>query len=407
MSNWFHNNYKTLIISAFLIPIITVAVVSISHVTQWYGISNPLSWAVYLSIGVEIAALSALAAISADMGRKVYFPFGVVTLIQFIGNIFFAYSFINVNGSEFKQWVELSSPLVELFGVDETDLIGHKRFLAFFAGGMLPIISLSFLHMLVKFTEGTPNQTVKEEPQKIDASDLVGEISRLRLSEEDLAILERTLMNPPAPNEKLKEAAKRHQDVIKGASLKEEWALNDDEIKKRIERQQLLVEMMQKDQELGLYDEPFDNPLVKKEVVPALSDEEVHEMFMDEYERKFDMVEDDISDWDSTLMDGLEDENFSTIENKEEVTEQEFSTIEPNIENNFQEESIDINFTDEEIEQAISEFNEMEILESIEDSVNNSGVEIPDVDETWDVGTEPLVTPTLENDEDIDLKKKL
>jgi len=97
MKNWINKNYKTLIITAFLVPIITVAIVSISHVTIWYGISNPVSWALYLSIGIEIAALSALAAISADMGRKVYFPFAIVTLVQFIGNIFFAYSFIDIN----------------------------------------------------------------------------------------------------------------------------------------------------------------------------------------------------------------------------------------------------------------------------------------------------------------------
>ena len=82
MKHWINENYKSLIIAAFLIPIITVAIVSISHVTKWYGISNPVSWAVYLSIGVEIAALSALAAISADMGRKVYFPFAIVLMLQ-------------------------------------------------------------------------------------------------------------------------------------------------------------------------------------------------------------------------------------------------------------------------------------------------------------------------------------
>ena len=71
--NWIEKNFKTLIYCAFLVPIITVAIVSISHVTKWYGISNPLSWAIYLSVGVEIAALSALAAIAAQMGKKVYF----------------------------------------------------------------------------------------------------------------------------------------------------------------------------------------------------------------------------------------------------------------------------------------------------------------------------------------------
>jgi len=134
MKHWFNQNYKTLIIGAFLIPIITVAIVSISHVTKWYGISNPVSWAVYLSIGIEIAALSALAAISANMGKKVYFPFAIVTIVQFIGNIYFAYSYIDINSQSFKDWVGLVSPLVEFMGVDPTDFSGHKRFLAFFCG---------------------------------------------------------------------------------------------------------------------------------------------------------------------------------------------------------------------------------------------------------------------------------
>lgn len=150
---WIQRNFKTIIYIAFLVPILTVAVVSISHVTKWYGISNPLSWAIYLSIGIEIAALSALAAISAQMGKKVYFPFIIVTLIQFIGNIFFAYQYIDLNSQSFKDWVDMVDPLVSYLGVESGDPIGHKRFLALFAGGMLPIISLSFLHMLVKFEE--------------------------------------------------------------------------------------------------------------------------------------------------------------------------------------------------------------------------------------------------------------
>jgi phosphoglycerol transferase MdoB-like AlkP superfamily enzyme len=151
--NWIQKNFKTIIYFAFLVPILTVAIVSISHVTKWYGLSNPVSWAVYLSVGIEIAALSALAAISAQMGKKVYFPFAIVTLIQFIGNIFFAYQYIDINSSSFKDWVDMVDPLVSYLGVESGNMIGHKRFLSLFAGGMLPLISLSFLHMLVKFEE--------------------------------------------------------------------------------------------------------------------------------------------------------------------------------------------------------------------------------------------------------------
>ena len=63
MKNWLHNNLRNIIITAFVIPILLVAFVSISHVTSFYGLSNPITWAVYLSIGIEIAALSALAAV--------------------------------------------------------------------------------------------------------------------------------------------------------------------------------------------------------------------------------------------------------------------------------------------------------------------------------------------------------
>jgi phosphoglycerol transferase MdoB-like AlkP superfamily enzyme len=165
--NWFQKNFKTIIYVAFLVPILTVAFVSISHVTKWYGLSNPVSWAIYLSVGIEIAALSALAAISAQMGKKVYFPFGIVTLIQFIGNIFFAYQYIDVTSQSFKDWIDLVDPLVSYLGVEAGDPIGHKRFLALFSGGMLPIISLSFLHMLVKFEEEEKNKVV-EVPSNID-----------------------------------------------------------------------------------------------------------------------------------------------------------------------------------------------------------------------------------------------
>lgn len=182
--NWFQRNFKTIIYVAFLVPILTVAFVSISHVTTWYSITNPLSWAIYLSVGIEIAALAALAAISAQMGNKVYFPFGIVTLIQFLGNIFFAYQYIDVTSVPFQSWVEMVDPLVSYIGVESGNMISHKRFLALFAGGMLPLISLSFLHMLVKFEEQDKKKTQPLQDKDIIVENLdeiskkAGEIER-------------------------------------------------------------------------------------------------------------------------------------------------------------------------------------------------------------------------------------
>ena len=343
MKNWFNKNYKTLIIAAFLIPILTVAVVSISHVTEWYGLSNPVTWAVYLSIGIEIAALSALAAISANMGSKVYFPFAIVTIVQFIGNIFFAYSYINVDSKQFKDWVDLVSPFVEFMGVEPGDFVGHKRFLAFFAGGMLPIISLSFLHMLVKFTEedrkngeklvseNVPTQeTITKEQELSNPEDLkqfVDESTRIRLSDEDLKILEKALLNPQEPNDKLKEAAEKYKETQKEA----------------------LIEMMKNDQELGLYDEPYENPLVKE---PTVTPESIEETPIVEQEK--------------TQLQKLEDyvnppqkEPIFQEEPTEEEIQRNFSTIEPETENNFQ-------YSDEFIGEAIDEFNQQSIEDEFE-----------------------------------------
>ena len=172
--SWFQKNFKNIIYAAFLIPILLVAFVSISHVTSWYGITNPFSWAIYLSIGIEIAALSALAAISANMGRVVYVPFGIVTFILFLGNIFFAYQFIDINSKMFLDWVEMVDPIVSYIGVEEGDPISHKRFLALFAGGMLPLISLSFLHMLVRFEE----ESKKEKPKTVLPEGDIDELSK-------------------------------------------------------------------------------------------------------------------------------------------------------------------------------------------------------------------------------------
>jgi hypothetical protein len=181
--NWFQRNFRNIIYVSFLIPILLVAFVSISHVTTWYGITNPFSWAIYLSIGIEIAALSALAAISANMGRVVYIPFGIVTFIQFLGNIFFAYQYIDINSDIFKNWVEMVDPIVSYIGVEEGDPISHKRFLA-----------LSFLHMLVKFEEKDKKVSTPKSIENLD----IDEMSKVagKVEAETIVEMEGEKINP-------------------------------------------------------------------------------------------------------------------------------------------------------------------------------------------------------------------
>lgn len=179
LGKWFSRNLRKIIISSFVIPILLVAFVSISHVTTFYELSNPLSWAIYLSVAIEIAALGALAGISANMGRFIYVPFGIVTLIQFIGNVFFSFTYIDETSQYFMNWVDLVSAVFEPMGVEPTDIASHKRILSLFSGGLLPLISLTFAHMLVRFSEENKTDFQKEELTEKEIEDLSREAGKI------------------------------------------------------------------------------------------------------------------------------------------------------------------------------------------------------------------------------------
>lgn len=193
---WVRNNPNR---SMFLVPILLVAVISISHVVTWYDIANPISWAIYLSIAIEVGAMTALVAATNKIKGGVWFMFGLITFIQMIGNIFFSYKEIDSNGDLFKSWVELTGPIWEMIGSDTSDIPAMKRWLAFLEGGLLPIISLTSLHFFVKYEKVNPTKVgdqitdiPKTESEKV--ADRVWEkVNELRkegklpeISEEDL-----------------------------------------------------------------------------------------------------------------------------------------------------------------------------------------------------------------------------
>jgi hypothetical protein len=174
--------------------------------------------------------------------------------------------------------------------------------------------------LVIAFNQLVLGENKKEEEEEIKedkTKEIIEEESRLKLSENDLKILESTLLNPLPPNEKLKEAAQKYSDEVREKHTHIE-DFEETPIKPQLtqeERGEILAEMMKNDQELGLYDEPFDNPMIKED------------------------LDDEVSDWDETLMDGLEDEEpFFTEEEIENILheeptteeeEQNFSTIEP------------------------------------------------------------------------------
>lgn len=149
MINWVKNNRNLIIRNSFLLPILLVVIMSISHVVSWYDLGNPLSWAIYLSIAIEVFALASVSAATIKINRAaIWFLFGLVTFIQIIGNIFFEYREINPVDPSFLSWVELIKPFFE-----DWDVTDHRRLLAIVQGGTLPIMSLTALHYYMKFKD--------------------------------------------------------------------------------------------------------------------------------------------------------------------------------------------------------------------------------------------------------------
>jgi hypothetical protein len=145
----------TVIKNSFLLPILSVVVMSISHVISWYDLGNPFSWAIYLSVAVEVFALASVSAASIKIKKgSIWLLFGLVTFIQIVGNVFFTFQDIDINGSQFKSWVELVQPWFE-----DWSALDHRRLLALIQGGTLPFMSLIALHFYIKFNENLGGNT--------------------------------------------------------------------------------------------------------------------------------------------------------------------------------------------------------------------------------------------------------
>ena len=156
MENKAHNSKIVwmIIVSFLLVPLI-VSVVSTIHVINFFELSNHYPLAVTLAIAFEVGALSALAGLVA-MGKinknVVWFIFVLLTIFQMMGNVYFAYDIIT---NRMKTNPDLIKNWAELFGLADDETITVKRIIAIFSGAVLPIVSLSFLDLLIDYIRKT------------------------------------------------------------------------------------------------------------------------------------------------------------------------------------------------------------------------------------------------------------
>jgi len=153
-----NNAVKVFTIGTFITLYLLVSIISTIHVIDFFKMSNPQWLAISLAIAFEVGAAASLAAIIAlqKMNKTiVWLLFIILTAMQAMGNTYYAYMHLDA----FQGWVEL-------FGLNEEELIYQKRILAIVSGAILPIVALGFIKSLVDYIKPeTDLAKVIEEPQ--------------------------------------------------------------------------------------------------------------------------------------------------------------------------------------------------------------------------------------------------
>ena len=262
--------------------------------------------------------------------------------------------------------------VAESFGVELNSVVKFFIILIVIVFDPLAIALVIAFNQLMMNKRKEEDEEIISKPEEL--KDFIDETTRVHLSENDLKILEEALLKQTEPNDELKRAAEEYK-----------------------RRGELLADIMKNDEELGLYNEPFDNPMIKESEILTKMDEDL-KLQEDEYD-------DEISDWDGTLMDGLEDEPpFFTEEEIEKILQKEpteeeinenFSTIEPNHENIFQDDTY--------LTEAILEFNQQSMEEELDEFVPELPVTLED-EQTFGLDIKQLNETLEEVNKEIDSK---
>jgi hypothetical protein len=245
--------------------------------------------------------------------------------------------------------------VAEAFGVELKSVVKFFIFLIVIVFDPLAVALVISFNQLV-MTKRKDEEEINEK-EEVDVKDIVHESARLKLSEEDLKKLEEILLNPPPPNEALKNAAKKYEEEIvekksifpKEVEYDEEYTrpvytneFSDEKVRQR----ELLAEIIKNDEELGLYNEPFDNPMIKEE--PKITEDNISDLdvtLMDESDK----------DWESFQQHWIKqtEQELSTIEPTEEEESRNFSNITPESTNFFQKDEYIQSLSDEEVNEMV------------------------------------------------------
>lgn len=142
------------IVGIFVSLYVLTSGISTIHSIDFFKLANPEWLAITMAIAFELGAAACLAAIvilDKTTRWMVWTLFALVTSVQIIGNMFFAYTHLG----DYRQWSEL-------FGIIDQEPMLQKRVISIIAGGILPLVALGFIKSLVDMIR--PAEKEEEDP---------------------------------------------------------------------------------------------------------------------------------------------------------------------------------------------------------------------------------------------------
>lgn len=139
----FKSKKEKWIFFAFIVPPLAISFISMLHMISLFETSNVYWMALSIAIAVELAAMSSLIAlVTLDKLNKttVWSIFGVLAALQILGNMY--HTFVNMSP-------EAAQTILNLLAIDSTPW--SIRLVNFIVGGILPVISLTFVKGIVDY----------------------------------------------------------------------------------------------------------------------------------------------------------------------------------------------------------------------------------------------------------------
>ncbi len=149
------NDSRRIADNLFTVIILFISITSFFHVVDYWRLTNAHPFNIITGVATELIIFGSILAIKTT--RTAWLTFILGTIVQGLGNVFYSYMQIDVNGAYFMAYTELFKPIFELMYGDELEVIHYKRLLSMFNGLFYMVTPIVFLIAKIYLNKNTPD----------------------------------------------------------------------------------------------------------------------------------------------------------------------------------------------------------------------------------------------------------